>query len=60
MNPGPKPRCICGECRLCRHREQAKQHNARRKENPQNEPNDEQLDRIMTLYFLRKGWDKPR
>lgn len=57
--PGPKPTCLCGQCRICKHREQDYQYKARKKKPiPAWEPTDEQLDEMMTQYFLRKGYDR--
>jgi len=56
---GPKPGCECGECRLCRHREQHARYAARKNEKPGTwQPTDDELDDMMTRYFLRKGWDR--
>lgn len=61
MTAGRKPSCVCGTCRLCIHREQDRQYYLRKtgKVPAQLELSNEQLDRAMTEYFLRKGWDNP-
>ena len=50
-NSGGKPTCLCGNCKLCKHRI------ANRKWKKKTKTSDEDLEKKMNEKFQKEGWD---
>lgn len=59
---GGKPSCLCGECKVCRHREINRAYHARRFGRPTDHlptagASDAELERRLLAKFRAEGWD---